>query len=101
MHQTLRIQNEDRFRELALMVVELPPKDSDGKPYQLHHIGQNADSPLAELTQSEHIGGGNNKILHDVTKESEIDRGDFKTERAEHWKARAEDIKQQRNEAAA
>lgn len=86
---------------LERMEKGLPPQDADGKPYQLHHIGQNADSPLAELTQSEHIGGGNNKILHDVTKESEIDRGDFKTERTDHWKQRAEDIKNQRSEAAA
>jgi hypothetical protein len=62
---------------LERMEKGLPPQDADGKPYQLHHIGQNADSPLAELTQSEHMGGGNNKILHDVTKDSEIDRGDF------------------------
>ncbi|MBI1681497.1 HNH/ENDO VII family nuclease [Citrobacter portucalensis] len=98
--------NPDQVDELGRTNLErmekgLPPQDADGKPYQLHHIGQNADSPLAELTQSEHMGGGNNKILHDVTKESEIDRGDFKTERIDHWKQRAEDIKNQRNEAAA
>ncbi|WP_199063419.1 HNH/ENDO VII family nuclease [Serratia sp. ASV30] len=85
---------------LERMEKGLPPQDSDGKPYQLHHIGQNADSPLAELTQSEHMGGGNNKILHDVTKDSEIDRSDFKTERTDHWKQRAEEIKNQRSEAA-
>lgn len=97
--------NPDQMDELGRTNLErmekgLPPKDADGKPYQLHHIGQNADSPLAELTQTEHMGGGNNKILHDMTKESEIDRGDFKTERTEHWKQRAEDIKNQRSEAA-
>jgi hypothetical protein len=86
---------------LERMEKGLPPQDADGKPYQLHHIGQNADSPLAELTQSEHMGGGNNKILHDVTKDSEIDRGDFQKERTDHWKQRAEDIKNQRSEAAA
>ncbi len=86
---------------LERMEKGLPPQDADGKPYQLHHIGQNADSPLAELTQSEHMGGGNNKILHDVTKDSEIHRGDFQKERTDHWKQRAEDIKNQRSEAAA
>ncbi|WP_449551127.1 HNH/ENDO VII family nuclease [Lelliottia amnigena] len=86
---------------LERMEKGLPPQDADGKPYQLHHIGQNADSPLAELTQSEHMGGGNNKILHDVTKDSEIDRYDFQKERTDHWKQRAEDIKNQRSEAAA
>ncbi|MMZ69163.1 Ribonuclease YobL [compost metagenome] len=97
--------NPDQLDELGRTNLErmekgLPPQDSDGKSYQLHHIGQNADSPLAELTQGEHMGGGNNKILHDVTKESEIDRSDFKTERIDHWKQRAEDIKNQRSEVA-
>ena len=27
-----------------------PPRDSNGDPYELHHIGQRQDSPLAELT---------------------------------------------------
>lgn len=103
------VQNEidpDQVDEFGMTNLErmekgLPPKDASGKPYELHHIGQNADSPLAELTKSEHMGGGNNKILHDVNKDSEINRGDFKTERAEHWKTRAEEIKNQRSEVAA
>ena len=37
-----------------------------GEAFQLHHIGQSVDSPLAILTQFEHTGGGNNPILHDV-----------------------------------
>ena len=35
------------------------PLDKSGKPIQLHHIGQHADSPLAELTFKEHRTGGN------------------------------------------
>ena len=38
-----------------------------GQAYQLHHIGQSVDSPLAILTQWEHTGGGNNAILHDLS----------------------------------
>ncbi len=71
-----------------------PPLDSDGKPIELHHIGQTADAPLAELTKSEHMSNGNDLVLHDKSKESEIDRTSFNKERAEHWKARAEEIKQ-------
>ena len=37
-----------------------------GQAFQLHHIGQSVDSPLAILSQFEHIGGGNNAILHNV-----------------------------------
>lgn len=94
------LEQTDDFGQTNLERMEkgLAPLDADGKPYELHHIGQNTDSPLAELTRSEHMGGGNNKILHDVTKESEIDRNDFNKERAEHWKARAEEIKLQQNE---
>ena len=36
----------------------------DGSSYQLHHIGQQADSTLAILTQSEHMQGGNYNIWH-------------------------------------
>ncbi|KFZ36845.1 nuclease [Shewanella mangrovi] len=69
------------------------PLDKDGKPIELHHIGQTSDAPLAELTKAEHMGNGNDSVLHDKLKESEIDRAEFKKEREEHWKARAEDIK--------
>lgn len=71
-----------------------PPLDKNGKPIELHHIGQTADAPLAELTKSEHMSNGNDSILHDKLKESEIDRTSFQKERAEHWKARAEEISQ-------
>ena len=67
----------------------LAPIDSNGQPLELHHIGQHNDSPLAELTMQEHRGKGNDTILHDKSKESEIDRSSFGTERAEHWKERS------------
>lgn len=67
----------------------LSPINKDGKVIELHHIGQHADSPLAELTPEEHRGKGNDTILHDKTKESEIDRQAFAGERSTHWEARA------------
>lgn len=67
----------------------LAPLNSDGQPLELHHIGQHNDSPLAELSMQEHRGKGNDTILHDKTKESEIDRPAFGNERAEHWRERA------------
>lgn len=67
----------------------LSPINKDGKIIELHHIGQHADSPLAELTQEEHRGKGNDSILHDKTKESEIDRQAFGNERSSHWESRA------------
>lgn len=68
----------------------MAPVNKDGKVIELHHIGQHADSPLAELTPQEHRGIGNDTVLHDKNKESEIDRNAFNVERSEHWKARSE-----------
>jgi hypothetical protein len=70
----------------------LPPITKDGKTVELHHIGQKPDSPLAELTTEEHRGVGNDTILHDKAKESEIDRNEFAKERREHWKSRTIEI---------
>lgn len=63
----------------------LAPLDKTGKPLELHHIGQHPDSPLAELTQQEHRGVGNDAVLHEKTKESEIDRIAFAGEKRSHW----------------
>lgn len=59
---------------------------------QLHHIGQKADSPLAELTNEEHRGNGNDTILHDQSIKTEIhgDGNDWDRERREYWKSRSE-----------
>lgn len=72
------------------------PLDANGKPIELHHIGQKQDSPLAELTSAEHRGNGNDNVLHNKQKESEINREDFDKERKDYWKARAEQIESQR-----
>lgn len=65
-----------------------PPRDVNGDPYELHHIGQHQDSPFAELTWADHMGDGNNTILHQAGKESEINRQLFDREKSEYWKAR-------------
>ena len=67
----------------------LPPITKDGKKVELHHIGQKKDSPVAELTVDEHRGKENDKILHDKTKNSEIDRVESDKERNKHWKTRS------------
>jgi len=67
----------------------LAPLAPNGRPYELHHVGQESDGMLAELTVEEHRGAGNDGILHDPERRSEIDRDEFASQRAEHWKARA------------
>lgn len=74
------------------------PYSKDGQKIELHHIGQNPDAPLAELTQTEHRGPENDMTLHDKTiEETKIDREKFRAERENHWKARAEQIENQKN----
>lgn len=90
-------QVDDKGRtNLERMEKGLSPLDKDGQPYELHHIGQKMDAPLAELTKKEHISDGNYNVLHE-SKESEISRSEFNKERADHWKARAGEIKQELN----
>ncbi len=68
----------------------MAPLDSKGQAFELHHVGQRMDSPLAELTTEQHRGAGNDAVLHEKTSPSQIDRGVFQTERMDYWKARAE-----------
>ncbi len=68
-----------------------PPRDASGKPYELHHIGQNPNSPLAELTYDQHHSDGNFKILHTFD-ESSIDRTTFNKERRNYWKERSNSL---------
>lgn len=86
-----RLADWDRWKDYnnADLIGEgYPPRDSNGDPYELHHIGQRQDSPFAELTWAEHMGDGNNTILHRAGKESEIDRGEFEEEKSAYWQAR-------------
>ena len=62
--------------------------DSNGESYNLHHIGQKSDSPLAEITNKDHKE--NDAILHDKLKPTEVhDNNNWNQERSEHWKSRA------------
>lgn len=72
------------------MEAGLAPLDKDGKPTELHHMGQKKDGPLVELTREEHRGKGNDTVLHDKSKQSEIDRSDFQGQKANHWQERAQ-----------
>lgn len=88
----INYSQKDEFgrTNLERMRLGLSPLDQNGNPFELHHIGQKKSSGLAELTFEEHRGNpGNDVVLHDKTRESEIDRSAFKTERQDHWKERA------------
>jgi hypothetical protein len=65
------------------------PLDDSGSAYELHHIGQKVDSPLAVLTKAEHMQGGNNTILHNTNIEVGVHQeigGSWSKQVSEFWK---------------
>ena len=95
--------DEDGISNRSRVSRGLAPLDSKtGKPIELHHLGQKADSPLVELTVEEHRTGyykdgqKNQSLWHDNTIESEVhgEGNSWDQERKAHWKSRAEDIKE-------
>ena len=78
-----------------------PPLDENGRPIELHHLGQKADSPLVELTVEEHRTGErsdgtkNQSLWHDNSKETEVhgEGNSWAQARESHWETRAEQTK--------
>ena len=70
------------------MQIGKPALDPTGKPYELHHLGQKVDSPLAILTHEEHVGKENNKIWHVLTSgfENPSSQKEWAAIRKEFWK---------------
>lgn len=62
-----------------------------GESYQLHHIGQQADSTLAILTKAEHMQGGNNTIWHELGEATQVHGAGntWDAQRQAFWKALA------------
>lgn len=63
------------------------PFDDKCFPIQLHHVMQEDDGIIMELTQDEHFG--NYSQLHKHSNVSEIDRTSFDNWRRTYWKQRA------------
>ena len=68
----------------------LAPLGKDGKSVELHHLKQQDDGIITEMTFSEHKDYTN--ILHRYTDTSEINRKDFKVWRIQYWKERANSL---------
>lgn len=64
----------------------LSPLDSTGKAYEIHHIGQKADSPFAILTNKQHHGNYGTIHANTGAESSLIDRNAFNKERIQFWK---------------
>lgn len=74
---------------LELMLEGKAPIDpASGAKYQLHHIGQKADSTLAILTEAEHKLNGNHTIWHDLNITSEVHTAtnNWDAQRIDFWK---------------
>ena len=73
---------------LQRMQQGLAALDPSGQAYELHHIGQHADSTLAVLKKSEHMQGGNNKIWHILGETTEVHGtgNTWDTQRQQFWK---------------
>ena len=71
---------------------------SNGEIVELHHIGQEPNSPFAELSTSQHRSALTNKILHtSIYERSKIDRNAFAfKERKPYWRARAAEYLRER-----
>ena len=68
-----------------------------GESIELHHMGQNFNSPFAELCANSEHGDGKDAILHDKKVESWRQDPEKKNQynnvqRPNHWKARAKEV---------
>ena len=74
---------------LERMQEGLAALDKDGNAYELHHIGQRNDSPLAILTQGEH----DNKALHwNTNTDNPSSQSGWNNQRKHFWEALAKMI---------
>lgn len=72
------------------MKLGLAPTGKDGKSLDLHHMKQQNDGLLVEMSNKAHKECTD--ILHRYTKVSEIDRPAFNLQKAAYWKTRAKDF---------
>lgn len=72
------------------MKLGLAPTGKDGKSLDLHHMKQQNDGLLVEMSNTAHKECTD--ILHRYTKVSEIDRPAFNLQKAAYWKTRAKDF---------
>ena len=65
----------------------LAPVDPTGVPYELHHMGQKVNSPLAILTSAEHHSSGNFSILHYAEEGKNVADDVWASQKKEFWNA--------------
>ena len=66
------------------------PIGPDGRPFELHHIGQRADSPLAILTRTQHHTAGDYGIIHYAEQGKNVPDPIWAAQKREFWKKMVE-----------
>ncbi len=94
-----KVPGEELTNLERMLIGQAPIDPVSGKVYELHHVGQSVDSPLAILTYGEHHLNGNYKILHDTSiangsgVHSLISDAEWAAQKKAFWKAYAEMVK--------
>lgn len=64
---------------------KIAPIDSNGLSYEVHHIGQKADGPLAMLTHAEHHNKDTYSFIHYALEGKDITESAWNAQRAKFW----------------
>lgn len=85
---------KDGITNLDRMLNGRPALDPTGTAYELHHIGQRADSTLAILTRAEHRQGGNHRIWHYVSEATEnpSSQSEWSKQASDVWRSIGEQL---------
>ena len=88
---------EATSENVARMEKGKSPIGADGKSVELHHPNQKPGKPV-EMTQTDHRGAGNYDKNHPTgnREPSQIDRQQAAADRREHWKQRADELKERK-----
>ena len=82
-----RLVDDMGHTNVQRVMAGLAPIDSTGMPYELHHIGMKADSPLAILTNAEHHSKANYSILHWADEGKNVTDAAWNAQKKEFWNA--------------
>lgn len=76
-----------RSNRVRVMEYNLSPIDNNGLSYEVHHIGQKADGPLAMLTHAEHHNKETYSIIHYADEGKDITDSAWRAQKAKFWKS--------------
>lgn len=75
-----------------------PPLASNGCSYEVHHIGQEMDSPFAVVTFAQHRAKGVDAVLHNKKQRTKINRRVFDKQKTAMWRELLRQIEEKESE---